>query len=91
MWVVAGLVESDGERLYNAAVMISPTGGIARKHSKVNELAIAHDLYSLGAGGGETSLGALGLNIFADNFAESLELAGAISVMGAKLLLSRCA
>ncbi len=93
LWVVAGLVESDGGRLYNAAVMISPEGESVLKHRKINELEIAHDLYSLGTSVGvaETPLGTLGLNICADNFAESLDLAGAISVMGASLLLSPCA
>ncbi len=69
LWVVAGLVESDGGRLYNAAVMISPEGEIVLKHRKINELEIAHDLYSLGTSVGvaETPLGTLGLNICADN------------------------
>jgi len=93
LWTIAGLVEAAGDQLYNAAVMISPQGEIVLKHRKINELEIAHDLYSLGTSVGvaETPLGTLGLNICADNFAESLDLAGAISVMGAKLLLSPCA
>src|SRR5437867_1537635 len=46
--VVAGLVERAGDHLFNAAVLISPTGQIVLHHRKINELDIGLDLYSVG-------------------------------------------
>src|SRR5690242_17764211 len=48
LYVVAGLVERDGSRLFNAAVLIGPSGELILKHRKINELTLAHDLYSIG-------------------------------------------
>ncbi|HJZ58417.1 MAG TPA: carbon-nitrogen hydrolase family protein, partial [Gemmataceae bacterium] len=48
VYVAAGLVERAGDRLYNAAVLIDPTGRILLHHRKLNELDIALDLYSVG-------------------------------------------
>lgn len=93
IWVVAGLVERDGERLYNTAVMISPGGEIVLKHRKINELALAHDLYSLGSqiSVADTGLGRVGLAVCADNYPDSPEIGGALGRMGCRLLLSPCA
>lgn len=90
IYVVAGLTERDGDRLYNAALLISPAGEILHKHRKINELDIAHDLYSTGHSLGvvETPLGTLGVNICADNFPNSLALAHSLARMGCQLLLS---
>lgn len=91
--VAAGITERCGERLFNAAVLISPAGEILAHHRKINELDIAHDLYSRGdrlmvAG---TSFGKTGLTICADNFPDSLELSLALARMGARYILSPCA
>lgn len=93
VYVVAGLVERDGERIYNAAVLISPAGEILLKHRKINELAIAHDLYATGncLGVADTPLGTIGVNICADNFPGSLALGHSLARMGAQLVLSPCA
>ena len=93
LWVAAGLVEADANQLYNAAVLISPQGNIVLKHRKINELDIAEDLYCLGTSlaVAKTPVGILGINICADNFPDSLELAGAMGRMGCELLLSPCA
>lgn len=93
IWVAAGLVERDGERLYNTAVLISPDSEIVLKHRKINELALAHDLYSLGTeiGVADTELGRVGLAICADNYPDSPEIGGALGRMGCRLLLSPCA
>ncbi len=93
IWVIAGLVERDGERLYNTAVLISPAGGIVLKHRKINELALAHDLYSLGTqiAVADTELGRVGLAVCADNYPDSPEIGGALGRMGCRLLLSPCA
>jgi len=90
IYVVAGLVERDGEKLYNAAVLISPDGTIQLKHRKINELDIAHDLYSLGENLSvvQTPLGTIGVDICADNLSDSLEIGNTLAAMGAEIILS---
>jgi predicted amidohydrolase len=93
VYVAAGLTERDGDRVYNAAVLISPSGDVLLKHRKINELSIAHDLYSIGdrLGVVHTPIGTLALAICADNFPSSLALGHALARMGAQLILSPCA
>jgi len=88
--VVAGLVERAGDRLFNAAILIDPTGRILLHYRKINELDIGLDLYSVGdrLGVVETELGTLGLSICADNFCSSLAVAHVLARMGAQLILS---
>jgi predicted amidohydrolase len=90
LFVVAGLVERAGALLYNAAVLIDPRGDLLLVHRKINELAIAHDLYSIGdrLGVVHTELGTLGIAICADNFPNSLAIGHVLARMGAQLLLS---
>jgi len=40
--VCAGLVEREGERIFNSAVLIGPMGEILLLHRKLNELEIGH-------------------------------------------------
>lgn len=93
IWVVAGLVERDQTRLYNTAVLIAPSGEIVLQHRKINELALAHSLYSLGTNiaVADTELGRVGLAVCADNYPDSPEIGGALGRMGCRLLLSPCA
>jgi predicted amidohydrolase len=88
--VVSGLVERAGDRLYNAAVLINPRGQLLLVHRKINELDIAHDLYSIGdrVAVAHTALGTLGVNICADNFPNSLAIGHVLARMGAQVLLS---
>lgn len=88
--VAAGLVERAGDRLYNAAVLISPAGDILLHHRKINELDICLDLYSIGdrLGVVSTELGTIGLNICADNFGNSLAIGHVLCRMGAQIILS---
>jgi predicted amidohydrolase len=81
------------DRLYNTAVLLSPDGKIVLTHRKINELALAHELYSLGTqvGALDTELGRVGLAVCADNFPDSPEIAGALGRIGCGLLLSPCA
>lgn len=93
VYVVAGLTERAGERVYNAAVLISPEGEILLKHRKINIMEIAQDLYSTGDSLSvvQTPLGTIGVNICADNFPNSLVFGHSLVRMGAQLLLSPCA
>jgi predicted amidohydrolase len=90
VFVAAGLVERAGSRFYNSAVLIGPTGELLLHHRKINELDIAHDLYSIGNRLGivETELGAFGLAICADNFSDSLAVSHVLCRMGAQVILS---
>jgi predicted amidohydrolase len=93
VWVVAGLTEREGDLTYNAAVLVSPDGEIALKHRKINVLDIAQPYYAIGdrLGVARTPFGAVGLDICADNFRDSLVLAHSLARMGARALLSPCA
>lgn len=98
IYVVAGITErlllaDGGERLYNASVLIAPSGDLLLRHRKINELSIAHDLYACGdsLAVAETALGTIGIPICADNFASSLALGHSLARMGAQMLLSPCA
>jgi predicted amidohydrolase len=89
-YVAAGLVERCGQRLFNAAVLLSPQGELLLHYRKINELDIALDLYSVGdrLGVADTELGVLGLNICADNFSDSLAIGHTLARMGAQVILS---
>jgi len=93
VYVVAGISERCGERIYNAAVLIAPTGELLLRHRKINVLGIAQDLYAIGdsLGVAETPLGTIGIPICADNFASSLTLGHSLARMGAQMILSPCA
>jgi predicted amidohydrolase len=93
IWVVAGLVERDGEHLHNSALLISPEGEIVLRHRKINELDIGRGLYTPGTSlqVADTALGRVGLTICADNFPESLELSRSLARMGAEWIFSPCA
>jgi len=91
--VVAGLTERDGDRLFNASILIGADGAILAKHRKINEMDFARKVYDAG-----TSLhvvatghGVIGMNICADNAFSSLALGRALAAMGAEILLSPCA
>jgi predicted amidohydrolase len=90
IYVCAGIVEKDGENLYNSAVIISPAGKLLIKHRKLNELDFAHDLYDQGdrLNVVHTELGTLGLMICADAFTPEFALSKALGYMGADIILS---
>ena len=48
VFVSAGMVERDGDRLFNAAVLINPQGELLLLHRKIHELEFARELYSTG-------------------------------------------
>jgi predicted amidohydrolase len=88
--VCAGLVERDGEQIFNSAVLIAPTGEILSVHRKLNELAIGHAFYAQGdrLNVAHTSLGTIGVMICSDAFARGQVISRALGLMGADLLLS---
>jgi predicted amidohydrolase len=90
IYVCAGIVEKDGDKRYNAAVIIDPSGEVILKHRKLNELDIAHDVYAQGDGLNvvHTPLGTMGLYICADATASGNALSEALGYMGADIILS---
>ena len=90
LYVCSGLVERDGERLYNAAVFIGPDGELLAHHRKINELEIAHDLYSPGdrLSVVRTPLATFGLVICADSFAQDEVVTRTAGYLGADVILS---
>ncbi|MFZ6692290.1 carbon-nitrogen hydrolase family protein [Undibacterium sp. SXout20W] len=91
--VVAGLVERDGEHLYNSAVFIDDQGGLLLHHRKIHELAVAGGIYSIGdrLAVARSKLGIVGISICADNAPESLAIGHVLARMGAQIILSPCA
>jgi predicted amidohydrolase len=71
VYVCCGIVERDGNAIYNAAIIIDNKGRVLIKHRKLNELDIAHDIYEQGdrLGVCSTPWGTFGLMICADGFA----------------------
>ncbi|MGI5818047.1 MAG: carbon-nitrogen hydrolase family protein [Armatimonadota bacterium] len=90
IYAVAGITERAGDRVYNASVLLSPTGDLLLRHRKINVLDIAQDLYSIGdvLQVADTPLGTIGIPICADNFSSSLALGHSLARMGAQILLS---
>lgn len=91
--VVAGLVERDGDRIYNSAIWLSRDGEILGKHRKIHILDIARDLYTPGdrLQVFSSSIGAVGMAICADNFPENIHFAKSLAAIGARFIASPCA
>jgi predicted amidohydrolase len=90
IYVVAGLVELAGGKIYNSAVVIDATGKLLHLHRKIHELDFAQELYATGdrLGVVDTPLGVLGVSICADNFPESLSIGHVLARMAAQIILS---
>lgn len=93
LFVCAGLVERAGRQLFNAAVLLSPTGHLLVHHRKINELEIGQHLYALGdrLQVARTALGCFGVMICADAFARGQVISRSLGLMGAEVILSPCA
>lgn len=90
IFVCAGIIERDGDKLYNAAVIIDRKGELLIKHRKLNELDFAHELYDQGdrLNVVHTELGTLGLLICADANAKDFTISKSLGYMGADIILS---
>jgi predicted amidohydrolase len=91
--VCAGIVEREGDRLFNSAVLIGSSGEMLIHHRKIHELDFARELYSCGdrLAVAETRLGRLGVMICADGFAPGQSISRTLGMMGARVILSPCA
>jgi predicted amidohydrolase len=90
LFICSGMVERDGNLVYNSAVIIDDAGKLLIRHRKINELDIAHDIYSQGdrLNVCHTPFGTFGLLICADAFARDLVLTRSLCLMGADVILS---
>lgn len=90
LFVCAGLGESYGPHVFNAAVLIDPLGAVILHHRKLNELEIGHAYYAQGdrLGVAHTPLGTFGLMICADAFAHGQVVSRTLGLMGAHVILS---
>ena len=89
----SGLVERDGDTVFNSAVLFGPDGRLLLHHRKLNELEIGHEYYSLGdrLQVAHTPLGTFGLMICADAFVRGQVISRTLGLMGADIILSPCA
>ncbi len=89
IYVCAGIIEKDGSRTFNSAVLINRKGELVLKHRKINELDIAHDLYAQGdrINVCETEFGTVGLLICADASSRDYILPRSLGYLGAGLIL----
>ena len=93
VYVCTGLVERNGDAVFNAAVLIDPDGSVRLHHRKLNELDIARHLYARGdrLSVTDTPWGRIGLMICADAFVDGEVITRALAAMGARVVLSPCA
>ena len=93
VFVCGGIIECAGDKTFNSAVLIEPSGEVILHHRKIHELNIAHDLYSRGdrLGVAKTSFGSVGLMICADGFAPGQSISRTLGMMGARVIVSPCA
>jgi len=90
VYLCAGLTEKFENRVFNSAIFSAPDGSLLHVYRKINVLDIAQQYYSIGRSLSviETPLGNIGINICADNYADSLELGHTLGRMGAQIILS---
>ena len=85
-YVVGGLIEKDGEALFNTAVLVSPTGSLVGKYRKVHLTAAERSWATAGQGfpAFKTDLGHVGMLIGYD--AAFPEAAGVLTVKRADII-----
>lgn len=90
LFVCAGLVERDGDHIYNSAVLVDPAGRLRLLHRKINELEISRDLYDTGdtLGVCDTDLGTVGVHVCADAAVEHQPISRSLACMGSDVILS---
>ncbi len=90
VFICCGIVEKDEDKIFNSAIIVDNNGKVILKHRKLNELDIAHNIYSQGdrLGVCTTPWGTFGLMICADATAKDHVLTRSLCYMGADVILS---
>ena len=90
VYICSGLIEKDGETVYNSAIIVDPHGEVILLHRKINELGIGHPYYALGdrLNVCHTEFGTIGLMICADASTGDHVIPRALAYMGADVILS---
>jgi predicted amidohydrolase len=90
IWICLGLTEKKGEKRFNSALLINNKGEIIHIYHKINLLEVEFPFYEPGKSLTviETPLGNIGINICADNYADSIYNAHMLARMGAQIILS---
>jgi predicted amidohydrolase len=90
VYICSGLIEKEGQTVFNSAVIINPKGEVILLHRKINELGIGHPYYALGdrLNVCHTEFGTIGLMICADASTGDRVIPRALSYMGADVILS---
>jgi predicted amidohydrolase len=90
VYICSGLIEKDGDKVYNSAVIIDPGGEVILLHRKINELDIGHPYYALGdrLNVVDTEYGTIGLMICADASTGDRTIPRTLAYMGADVILS---
>lgn len=93
IYVCAGLTEQDGNKVYNAAVLIDDKGELLLKYRKINVLSVAFEFYDIGnqISVVDTPFGKIGIDICSDNYGDALDIGSVLARMGAQIILSPCA
>lgn len=91
MWISAGCLEKDGDKVFNSAVIVNRSGRIVLKHRKIETLPrLTQHLYDRGKPEDirtiDTEFGRIGLTICADNF--NLKNPQSVADQGAWLLIA---
>ena len=91
IWISAGCLERDREKVYNSAVILDRAGRIVLKHRKINTLPeLTKHLYDEGRAEDiktiDTEFGRIGLTICADNF--NVKNPQRVADLGAWLLIA---
>ena len=87
--IVIGIEERSREgQIHNAAILIDLAGQVKLHHRKINELEIAHPIYTRGTSLSVSNLGGrqVGLSICADSWRP--EITDALYLMGARVIFS---
>lgn len=93
IWLVAGLTQRKGKKLYNRSVLISGRGKLVGCHRKISLVPGVEDgIYTPGCRAEvfDTPLGRLAIPVCADNLMPSLAIGEALGLMGAEIILSPC-
>jgi predicted amidohydrolase len=91
LYILAGLTERAQDRIYNAAIFLSPEGKLLHLHRKINTLQEVEPIYAIGdrLAVVPTPFGTVGIDICADSFAPMIPQT--LCKMGANMILSPCA